>query len=357
MRSASSTTIPSQTGEGGIDSPIELDTPDWRETAKRVVKEIKQDRLAMAAAAMAHYWFLAIFPAIIAAVGFLGLISAGPEALDTMRKSIGSIMPGGATTVLTSAIDSAVKGGRGASVAAAFVGLAIALWSASSATVALQDGLDVVYDVPAERSRKFVAKRLVALGLLIASAVLGGMASVLLVLGGPIGRVLRDALPFGGIVIPVWIAIRFAVAVLALVVLFAVFYFLAPNRESPTWRWISPGGLLAALLWILASLGFSLYVRFASYAKTYGALAGVVVLMLWLFVSALAVLVGGQINAELERQAAMRERRARGRDMPEQNRPEPARMEPVRQPAEAQAARPNRSADPSRAWFDQRRGG
>jgi membrane protein len=127
--------------------------------------------------------------------------------------------------------------------------------------------------------------------------------------------VLRDVLPFGDLFVLLWGAIRWVGSILVLVVLFAVFYYLGPNRESPRWTWISPGGVVAAVIWIAASLGFSFYVsNFGQgYGETYGSLAGVVLLILWLFFSALAVLVGGELNAELERGAAMNKQGGRNR--------------------------------------------
>jgi membrane protein len=129
----------------------------------------------------------------------------------------------------------------------------------------------------------------------------------MLVFGQPIGDAVRDDFPMGGAFVLVWTAVRWAVAIVSVMVLFAAFYYLAPNRDSPKWAWVSPGGVVAAVVWLAASVGFSFYVSsFGSYAETYGSLAGVVVLLLWLFLSALAVMAGGELNAELERQSAMK---------------------------------------------------
>lgn len=193
----------------------------------------------------------------------------------------------------------------GAAVVATLVGLGLALWSASAGMVALQVGLDVAYDV--EQDRPFVKKRLVAMLLLLVTAVLGGLATVLVVFGQPLGDAIRDNLPLGGAFVVVWTVARWILALAALMVLFAAFYYVAPNRGSPRWAWVSPGGVLAAVIWLAASLGFSFYVAsFGSYAETYGSLAGVVVLLLWLYLSALAVMIGGELNAELERQSALK---------------------------------------------------
>ncbi|MGH2732511.1 MAG: YihY/virulence factor BrkB family protein [Actinomycetota bacterium] len=311
MRRSEKQPIPSRTGTtGGVQSPFELSAPEWKETARRTFKEIKDDRVTMAAAAMAYYWFLAVFPALIAAVGLVGLFNVGPGLLENLTGGVKDILPGDAGNVLADALKNAEGQGQRASLVAAIIGVAVALWSASSAMVALQGGLDVAYDVSSERSRKFVKKRLIAFGLIVATAVLGGAASALIVFGEPLGEVIRKALPFGELFVPLWTALRVIATILAIAVLFAVFYYLGPNRESPRWRWISPGGVAGALIWLLASLAFSFYVSsFGSYGKTYGSVAGVALLILWLYLSALAVLVGGELNAELERQAAMSRQR------------------------------------------------
>jgi membrane protein len=169
----------------------------------------------------------------------------------------------------------------------------------------MQVGLDVAYDV--KDDRKFVKKRLVAFELLLAVLVLGGAATALIVFGEPLGRVFRDNLPFGSAFVVLWTVTRWVLGLIALVGMFASIYYLAPNRDTPKWVWVSPGGILAAAIWLVASLGFSFYVSsFGNYAATYGPLAGVAVLLLWLYLTALAVILGGELNAELERQSAAR---------------------------------------------------
>ena len=297
---------PSQKGgEGQPRSPLELGAPDWKQTLRRTAAEFKADRAALISAGMAFYWFLAVFPGLVAAVGVFGLINAGPEATESLTKAIRTTLPGDAAEVLSGAVGRAPAGG--ASLVAVVVGLALALWSASAGMVAVQNGLDVAYDVPQERERKFVKKRLYALALMGVAGVLGGIATVLVVFGEPLGETISDDLPFGGAFVAVWTLARWLLAVGAVAVLFAAFYYLGPNRESPRWTWLSPGGVLGAMIWLASSLAFSFYVSsFGSYAKTYGSLAGVVVLLLWLYLSALAVVLGGELNAELERQGAIK---------------------------------------------------
>jgi membrane protein len=298
--------VPPQPGEGQEPtSPADLETRDWRQTLKRSLKSFQANRGTMSAAALAFYWFLAIFPAMIAVVGFLGLVEMSPSFLPAVQDGISTLLPGDAADVLIEAISNAQRGSAGASLFVALLGLAVALWSASSGMVGLQEAMDVAYGVP--QSRKFVKKRAVALLLVLATGFLGGIACALLVFGDPIGDLVRDAFPVGDLFLVIWNVIRWVGTLLALTTLFALFYFLGPNRETRSWKWVSPGGLLATLIWILASLAFSFYVSsFGSYGETYGSLAGVIVLVLWLYITGLAVVLGATLNAELERQAEAR---------------------------------------------------
>ncbi len=265
------------------ETPADLGTAGWKATAARALKEVKDDRATLVAAGMAYYFFLAIFPATIAAIGVLDLTGTSTQGfVDAVRETL----PGGTGQVLVDAVQGRDPA-QGASLTAAIVGIALALWSASSGMVALQSGLNVAYDVPEDR--KLVGKRLVAFALLVAAAVLGGVPT-----------------PFisgeGVVSVVGWI-----ITVPAVITLFAFFYYLAPKRESPKWVWVTPGGLVGAVLWLGVSAAFGFYVQnFATYGKTYGSLAGVIVLIFWLYLSALTILVGGELNAEVERRAEER---------------------------------------------------
>jgi membrane protein len=297
--------IPTQAGDGpGPDSPLELPAPDWKASVKRTVKEFKEDRGTLTAAGMAFYWFLSIFPLLAAGAGMLGLVNVSDERIERMAASVTGALPGEAGRLLEEAVRTAAEGSDGAILAVLF-GLAVALWSASAGCVGMQMGLDVAYDV--RDNRTFVKKRLVAFELMLAMVVLGGAATALIVFGAPLGNALRDNLPFGSAFVVLWTLARWIAGIAALTGLFATIYYLSPNRDTPRWVWVSPGGILAAVIWLTASVGFSIYVsRFGSYNETYGSFAGVAVLLLWLYLTALAVVLGGELNAELERQSAAR---------------------------------------------------
>ena len=273
-------------GEPGPDTPLDLEAPDWKVTLKRTAKEIKTDRAPLAAAGMAYYFFLAIFPALIAVVGIMGLVDADTGSLT---RTIESTLPGESGEAITEAFREADQPSQATSRTAAILGIVIALWSASSGMVALQSGLNIAYDVP--QDRKFVGKRAIALGLILTTALLGGVPSPLFTFG--------DSTLF--------VVLGWTLTVVAVILLFSIFYFVGPNRDSPRWQWVSVGGIAGAALWIAVSLIFGFYVNnYSNYSKTYGSLAGVIVLILWLYLSSLSVLIGGELNSELERQAKKR---------------------------------------------------
>jgi membrane protein len=286
------------------ESPLDLEAPDWRVALGDTVLRMKEDRVTLTAAGLAFYWFLALFPALIALVGLVSVLRLRPDLVDSLVGGVEATLPSGAAQVLTQAVQTASQ--QAGTSLPAIVGFAVAVWSASSGMAALQTGLNVAYRVPEDR--KFVAKRLIALVLMVVTLLLGGIASALLVFGQPLGRLVQQRVALGGTAFVYgWTALRWLVTILAITALFSAFYYLGPKRPTPRWRWVSPGGLLGTGVWLAASVGFSIYVaRFGSYGKTYGALAGVVVLLLWLYLTGLAVLAGGELNAELERRAVVR---------------------------------------------------
>src|SRR5215210_3327775 len=298
--------VVAQTPAGvGPDSPAQVPAAGWRDVVRRTVREMVADRITIIAAGVAFYWFLAIFPLLFAAIGLLDVVNASPGTTKAVNDAIRRALPGDAATILTNSVTEAQTRASTGGLTALLIGVALALWSASSGMAATQVGLDVAYDVASDRT--FVKKRLIGFALLLSALVLGGVGVTLLIFGEPVSRFVSDHLPLGDSAAWLWTLARWGITLLAVTLLFAVFYWIGPNRQPPNWKWLSPGGLLATALWLLASLGFSLYVSGfgGSYAETYGALAGVVVLILWLYLSALAVLVGAELNGELERQRAL----------------------------------------------------
>lgn len=306
----------------------------WKPTLAGMKAHIKRDRVSVSAGSLAYHGFLAFFPAIIAALGVITLVHLGAGAFHHLVHGIGKALPAGAAGVFDGAVRAATKRTSG-SAAAVVVGVIVALWSSTSAMAVLQQVLDVAYEVPSDR--KFMARRLRGIPLLVATGVLGGLAAALIVFGQPIGSGIRGALPFGGAAFTIgWTVFRWVIAFVLVSVLFSAYYAFGPNRGTTNWRWVTPGSLLAAGVFLVGSLGFSFYIStFGSYGKTYGSFAGVAIFIFWLYLTSLAVLVGAELNAELEREGKLRGRRARaaptgGRAAPAQTSGVPAAGAPRR---------------------------
>ncbi len=295
----------SPAGEVEPETPVEVGTTGWMATLRRTFKRAQRDRVSMMAGSVAYQGFLSLFPLVIALLGITSILRLGDSQMSHLVKGIGQALPHGASDVLAGAVKAAQHRTTGA-LTATIVAIVVAIWSASSGMAVLQTGLDIAYAVP--ENPKFVAKRIRALAMLFVMLVLGGLASVLVVFAKPLGHGLEAHVPLGGTAFSVlWTIVRWVVALGLMVLLFSFLYRAGPNRRTPGWRWLSVGGVVATAVWLLASLGLSFYdSQFGSYGKTYGAFAGVAVLLLWMYLTAAAVLLGGQLNAELEREAVRR---------------------------------------------------
>lgn len=257
-----------------------------------------RDRITTSAASLAFHWALAIFPAALAGVAIAHLVGISSSAMTTLIHDLSVVLPSSAVMVLAGALRSSSS--RTASTVEVVSGLAVALWSAVEAMAALQVGLDIAFAV--RRDRGFLARRLRALPLLGAMVVLGGAAFALVVLGHPIGELIHRSLPGVGSVFDLaWTVLAWAGALLLVTLLLAVLYAFGPNRSRPLGRLVTPGSALATVGWVVASLAYSIYLRdFGHASRDYGALAGVAVLLLWLFLTAVLLLVGAELDRAWE---------------------------------------------------------
>jgi membrane protein len=306
MTKQSGKAIPPQTADSGApDALPEITKLGRGKTLKRILKKFKFDRASMTAGSLAYHWFLALFPALIAALGVIALIHIGSGTLTRLITGLKVALPGSAQRVFIDAVShaSSQSQSKSSSVVVLIISIVVALWSAIGGMVALQSGLDVAYEVPEDR--KFVGARVMAVVLMLATVILGGIGAALIVFGSSIGHGIEGHLGLSHTAFAVvWNVIRWAGTIIVMSVLFSFYYFFGPNRKAPRWQWISVGGLVGTIIFLVASLGFSFYVAKAgSYTNTYGALAGVVILMLWFYLTGIAIMLGGEINAELERQA------------------------------------------------------
>ncbi len=262
------------------------------------MKEAKADNVPILAAGVAFFGFLALFPAMIAALTLYGLV-ADPDQIARQTERFASALPESAQPLITDQLAGAANAGGTALTVGLAVSLLAALWSASGGVSNLMKAVNLAYDETEDRG--FVKLRATALVLTLAVIV---FALVTLALVAVVPAVL-NALQLGVVGNVLAQVLRWVLLLGVFTVALAVVYRVAPDRSSPSWRWVSPGAVLATLLWLVASAGFSLYVNnFGSYNETYGAIAGVVVLMLWLFLTSYLVLLGAEINAESERQTA-----------------------------------------------------
>jgi membrane protein len=266
---------------------------------RRAFVEAAQDRITTSAGSLAFHWFLAIFPAAIAALGVVGLVGLRAAQVRGLVHGLSVLLPVQMSQVVEQALRNPVGGAGGRAEVAA--GTLVALWSAVESMAALQVGLDVAYEVPSDRS--FLGRRLMALPLVALTVVLGGGAFALLVLGDPLRSLLPSSAALAkGAFDAAWQAVRWGGALLLVMLLLSAYYALGPNHGRLRWRWVSGGAAAAAAGWMAASAAFSFYLdHFGHESLTYGAFAGVAVMLLWLFVAAVVVLAGAELNCELAR--------------------------------------------------------
>jgi membrane protein len=279
------------------ETPTSLSGRSWVAVLKRTAKEFQEDNLTDWAAALTYFGILSIFPALLALVSILGLV--GASVTEPLLENLSEVAPGPAQEILTTAIQN-LEESQGSAGILFVLGLAGALWSASGYVAAFTRASNAIYEIGEGRPIwKTLPLRVVLTVVLMAVL---AICAVAVVLTGALAEYVGGVIGVGDTFVTAWDIAKWPVLIVLVSFMFALLYWAAPNVKQPGFRWISPGGILAVIVWTVASAAFAFYVAsFGSYNKTYGAVGGVIIFLVWLWISNIAVLLGAEFNAELQR--------------------------------------------------------
>ncbi len=279
------------------DAITDLTKQSWKFILRKTLREFSKDQCTDLAAALTYYAVLALFPAMLALVSLLSIIGQGQQGTDALMGIVRDVAPSAANTmqgVVTQLSASHASG------FALVVGLVGALWSASGYIGAFGRAMNRIYEI--DEGRPFYKLRPVMLLVTLIAVVLAALIALALVVSGPVARAVGSAIGLGSAAVTAWNIVKWPVILIVVIAVVAILYYATPNIKQPKFRWISVGAAIAVVVWILASVAFGFYVaNFSSYNKTYGTLAGVIVFLLWLWITNLALLFGAEIDSETER--------------------------------------------------------
>lgn len=279
--------------------PAKLDRREWLAVVKRAAGQFLADDCMGLSQQVAFSALLAFLPSVILLIGLLGLFGTG--AFNSLQKFVGTVAPHAVINMIGLAKKDAAHNKSGSAIAFVF-GTFGALWAASGAMGSVIKAVNRAYD--RIETRPFWKVRLTAIVLLVATGLASAGMFLLIIFGGSLGTAIAKRSGIGGGFTLVWNILRWPIAFAAVLLFFALVYYLAPNKAQRNWKWITPGSLVGSILWLVLSGLFALYTSFSgSYSRTYGSLAGAFILLLWLNYSAWAILFGAELNAELDRQA------------------------------------------------------
>ena len=268
-------------------------------TLKRTALEFREDNMPDWAAALTYYGLLSLFPALIALVSILGLFGNPEETTNTITDVVTQIGPSSAAETFAGPIQS-ITANRSAAGILFVVGLAVAVWSASAYVGAFMRASNIIWETP--EGRGFLKLRPLQLAVTLLMIITLAIVALALVLTGPIVEAVGNSIGIGDTALTVWDLAKWPVLLVVLSLMIAVLYYAAPNVKLPGFRWVTVGSVVALAIWVLASAAFAFYVaNFGSYDKTYGTLGGIVTLLVWMWISNLALLFGAELNAERER--------------------------------------------------------
>jgi membrane protein len=274
---------------------------NWQRLGRRVWTDIGKDKIFGRAAQLAYYFLLALFPLLLFLTSLIGvIIGSGTGLRHSLFNYLGKVLPGSASQLVSTTMFEVSSASGGGKIS---FGIIAALWAASNGMGAISESLNVAYHV--EESRPWWKQRLTAVGLTIVLAFLIISALVLVLYGGKIADGLAASYGFGAVFTVGWKILQWPIVLVFLLLGFELIYYWAPDLRDQDWKWVTPGSVAALALWLLVSLGFRLYLHFFdSYSKTYGSMGAVIVLMLWFYLTGASILIGGEINSDLEDAAA-----------------------------------------------------
>lgn len=280
------------------DSPAQMTGPAWKYTASKSLKEFGADECTDLAAALTYYAVLAIFPALIAIFSLLGLVGQSQQVIDTVMPVLSSVLgESGAATLEPVVASLATAPGAGLAL---IIGLATALWSASGYVTAFSRAMNRVYEIG--EGRPVWKLRPVMLLITLVMILMVVLVALMLILSGPVATAVGETLGLGSTVLTIWQYAKWPVILVLVMLIVGILYYATPNVQQPKFRWISIGAAIAIVVWILISVAFGFYItNFSSYGATYGSFAGVIIFLLYLWITNLALLFGAEVDAELER--------------------------------------------------------
>jgi len=288
---------PDPEADGKPESPAQLTKPSWKYIARRTVREFSDDQCTDLAAALTYYAVLALFPALLALVSLLGLFGQQGKT-DQLIGVLADMGAGSVADTIRGPLQQLTE--NTSAGLGLLVGIVGALWSASAYVGAFGRAMNRIYEI--REGRPFYKLRPLMMVITLAAVILAGLVAIGLVVSGPLARAIGDAIGLGDTAVTVWSIVKWPVLLALAALVVAILYYATPNVKQPKFRWISVGAAVAILTWVVASALFGLYVsQFSNYNKTYGSLAGVIIFLLWLWITNLALLFGAELDAEMER--------------------------------------------------------
>jgi membrane protein len=280
------------------DSPTDLDKRSWKYVARKTLREFSDDQCTDQAAGLTYYAVLAVFPALLALFSVLGLVGQGQKAVTAITDIMKPLVSQDTLNTFTPVLESLAQS-QGAGLALV-IGVAGALWSASGYVGAFGRAMNRIYEI--DEGRPFWKLRPLMLLITLGAVLLSALVLVMLIVSGPLAESIGTKLGVGSTAVTAWNIVKWPVIGLIVMMVVALLYYATPNVKQPKFKWISVGAAIAILIWVLASIAFAFYVsNFSNYNKTYGSLAGVIVTLLWLWITNLALLLGAEVDSEMER--------------------------------------------------------